>query len=119
MQRLYAMFPDGRPGFGLVLLRMYLVLTLLGTFGDAPGIGIGVGLGLLTAGLLLGLLVQVLAAVFAMGSLWCAAQLGVPWAQALPVLLVSLAVLCLGPGAYSLDAQLFGRRIVTERRPPP
>ncbi|WP_254775203.1 hypothetical protein [Pseudoxanthomonas sp. GM95] len=101
-----------------MLLRLYLVLSLLTVFGSAPGVGAGVALGLLTAGLLLGLLVQVLAAIFAIGSVWLAAQLGMPWAQALPVLLVSLAVLGLGPGAYSLDARLFGRRVVTERRPP-
>jgi uncharacterized membrane protein YphA (DoxX/SURF4 family) len=113
------MFPDGRPGFGLVLLRIYLALAALTAFGDAPGAGIGIALGVLVAGLLAGLLVQVQAAVLAIGSLWLAAQPGTPWMQALPMLLVSLAVLCLGPGAYSLDARLFGRRIVTGRRPPP
>jgi hypothetical protein len=107
------MFPDGRPGFGLVLLRMHLAWSLLAAFGSAAGWGTGVAIGLLVASLLLGLMVQLLAAVLALGSLWMAAQLGMPWAQALPVLLVSLEVLGLGPGAYSLDARLFGRRIVT------
>lgn len=107
------MFPDGRPGFGLVLLRVHLAWSLVNAFGSAIGWGAGMALGVLVAGLLLGLMVQLLAAVLAIGSLWLATQLGMPWAQALPVLLVSLAMLGLGPGAYSLDARLFGRRIVT------
>jgi hypothetical protein len=113
------MFPDGRPGCGLVLLRMHLAWSVLATLGDAVGRGASVAIGLLVAGLLLGLMAQLLAAVLAIGSLWLAAQLGMPWAQALPVLLVSLAVLGLGPGAYSLDACLFGRRIVSGPPPPP
>jgi hypothetical protein len=45
---------------------------------------------------------------------------GVPGLMCLAAigLLLPLALLMLGPGAYSLDARLFGRRLL-QRRPPP
>ncbi|KRG43324.1 hypothetical protein ARC20_00935 [Stenotrophomonas panacihumi] len=115
MQRLYSMFPDRGPGLGLLLLRVdaALVMLLDPQGGWLAGVGpwpmrVAWGAAVLLAcgwltplALVLGLLVTI-------------ARLPEPagWA----VLLLLLSVLLLGPGAYSLDAHLYGRRVL--RRPP-
>jgi uncharacterized membrane protein YphA (DoxX/SURF4 family) len=44
--------------------------------------------------------------------------LAVPWTSALLTAVIAIAVLCLGPGAYSLDARRHGRReIIIPARP--
>ncbi|HEL3779792.1 MULTISPECIES: hypothetical protein [Stenotrophomonas] len=108
MQRLFVMFPDRAPGIGLLWLRLCVAAALCM---PAPHAGEWSIPGLVVAAMLaLGALTP-LAAVLATLGLYLLAQ---PWALApLP-----LALLLLGPGAYSLDARLFGRRLLG-RRPPP
>ena len=53
-------------------------------------------------------------------SLWAPAvvpSLDVPWPLALMTTIVAVSLVCLGPGAYSIDAFLFGRREISI--PPP
>lgn len=131
MQRLFTSFPDGVPGAGLLLLRS--TLGVIGVFeawlllkhdgrmaADAAaivggGAGVLVVLGLLTpaAGVSLGLTTA---------ALWLAHDSVPSWSQGTMALLVagnSAAVALLGPGAYSIDARLFGRReIVVHGRLP-
>lgn len=88
------------------------------------------GLMLMTDGLLLslGLLTRIAGAIAPL--LACAAAFhwmlpASPWfveirAVALPFAAVSLALVALGPGAYSIDARLFGRKeLRIPSRPPP
>src|SRR5580704_17040798 len=122
LQRLFSTFPDGWPGAGLLLLRVGAAIPLLyfgiaGTAGSldqplniAPRIVAAAG-GLL---LLLGLWTPVAGIAVAIDELWIAlsppvSQLSDRWPHILLAILVA-AVAMLGPGAWSVDARLFGRQ---------
>ena len=128
MQRLFPAFPSGWPGVGLLLLRAAAGVSL-GVQGVAcftqgmQGLLLWV-FGLLAAGagalLLIGYLTPLAGSFAALASAGVALSLlpmpipsvlgGVP--STVFVALMSAAVVLLGPGAYSLDARLFGRREV-------
>jgi len=118
VQRLFSMFPAGWAGAALVLLRASICATLIadGAARFSPGI---------PSWLLPGILVQVF---FLLAGLFtphvcvasCLFQLGACFftsgyeAFHLLISTINTAVLAvLGPGAYSIDARLFGRRILT------
>ncbi len=130
LQRLFSAFPDGWPGAGLLLLRITAgstaVLDALGYF-DAPPVTIAVGLLLASSGalLLLGFLTPLAATVAcvslgAVGLSWLpppVPNLAGDGLTLVLILAVNAAVLLLGPGAFSVDSHLFGRReIVLPRR---
>ncbi len=127
LQRNFSTFPDGRAGLGLLLLRVALGAVLV-----AQGViyllnrhdlgGSAWTVGLLAAGsgvlLLIGYatgFASVLAAVIAVGS-------ALSWLRALGldlfdsklasslVAAIAVAIACLGAGAFSIDARLFGPR---------
>jgi putative oxidoreductase len=121
VQRLFSTFADGWPGIGLLLLRL-LTATVLIYFGIASVLTspplttvvlqiIGVAAGIL---LLIGLCTPVVGVLAAIVKAWIAlsrffSHSGDPW------IVVIQAVLCVvlamvGPGAWSIDARLFGRR---------
>jgi putative oxidoreductase len=122
LQRLFSAFPNHWPGFGLLLLRLSLGITLiylgaailLERTPDAISatqniIGIAAGVFVIA-----GLWTPVMAILAALDQIWIA--LSLPFSQQgggrihilLAVLCTSLALL--GPGAWSIDARLFGRR---------
>ena len=138
LQRLYSTFPGGRPGIGLLLLRAAVGLTattqgvfyLLGPSNPASGkwllglvliaSGAAMAAGLFTpfAGLLVGL---------------CFLGIGLSWFPAparglhdvrllsYGMTITAVALALLGPGAFSFDGRLFGRReivIPPSSRPP-
>jgi putative oxidoreductase len=122
LQRLFSTFPDGWPGTGLLLLRVGAAIPLVyfgiaGAAGSvdqplnmAPRIVAGVG-GLL---LLLGLWTPIAGIAVAIDELWLAfspavSQLTDQWLHILLAILAA-AVAMLGPGAWSVDARLFGRQ---------
>ena len=123
MQRLFSTFADGWPGAGLLLLRLLTGAALIycGTadLGEtrelasmAPLI-IASGAGIL---LLIGLWTPVVGTLAAFDELWIAFSR--PGNSACPIMLAALgaALAMIGPGAYSLDARLFGRK---HYAPPP
>jgi uncharacterized membrane protein YphA (DoxX/SURF4 family) len=115
------MFPAGAAGAALLLLRASVAATLI-VDGTSVGSPIGSAWVLKAAialvfFLLLGLLTpyaSVLTCLFQLGALLCT---GWDHGFHLFVSAVNSAVLAiLGPGAWSIDARVFGRRIV--RLPP-
>lgn len=115
MQRLFSTFPFGRPGVALLLLRAALgallldgVLGPLGTLGSA---WVQLAPWAVAAGLWLGFITPVVAALCILIELttWLSG-LGELQAVHICSILDALALMLLGPGAYSLDARLFGRR---------
>jgi putative oxidoreductase len=115
--RLFSTFPRGAPGIGLLLLRLATSL-IAGTFAvRALRDGLPMGLNLLYAGLaVLGLLLLAglwtpiaggLAALAALGSAIARPEERWGWVV-LAVIAAALALL--GPGAWSVDARLYGWR---------
>ena len=117
MRSLFSTFPTGWPGVGLLLQRM-LTATLLLRFGvmDLTGKAfsaammpqvIGVFAGVF---LLVGLCTPVIGGLVAAIELWIAlTQVGDP---RIPILLACLGgtAAMIGPGVWSIDARLFGRK---------
>jgi uncharacterized membrane protein YphA (DoxX/SURF4 family) len=112
VQKLFSMFPAGAPGLALLLLRLALALTVFLPVLNGPMALRAVLAVLLGAGLLTPI------AAFLAGVLPVIALLQLnytaPLAWVLPALLIVLAtcLATLGPGAYSVDSRLFGRRVV-------
>jgi uncharacterized membrane protein YphA (DoxX/SURF4 family) len=122
--RFFAFFPGGLPGLGLLLLRLALgFATVFQSFECivAPGslslmLALVCGL-LFTSGVLLlaGFLTPAAGALIVAGlavsSLSSAARpLFDSRLAALFAAIIGMAIALLGPGAFSLDARLFGRR---------
>lgn len=121
------MFPDRWPGAGLLLLRsavgMALITQGIAYFGnkhDPEPLVLTVMSVMSLLGLLLviGFLTRFVAIAAALATLGCIfsllpmtkfGPLVTPTTAAL-VAVIAIAVTCLGPGALSLDARLFGRR---------
>jgi hypothetical protein len=118
MQRLFSMFPSGIAGAGLLILRVCAAAVLFVDGAAHPSEGKSIWLLLLFAimsGTLgIGLLTPYAAAI------GCLIELTVVWeadAQAAFHFIVAAlnfaAIAMLGPGAYSLDARRFGRKLIS------
>jgi len=121
MQRLYAMFPAGAPGAGLLLLRLHLACLLpLDPCGmlrmDSPP-WLYPLIGVASLLLVLGLLTPLAAAVALLPAVssWLT-HAPVPLLAGVVALTAPVAQMLLGPGAWSIDARLFGRRVLVAPR---
>jgi putative oxidoreductase len=125
VQRLFCAFPAGRPGAGLLLLRSGVGLAALAEgaaslAGGNQSIGtvLGVAAGALAVAggvlLLLGFLTPIAASVLVLSAAVHPSDDG---RASVFVVIVSVALVLLGPGAFSVDSRLFGRRqVVIPRR---
>ena len=114
------MFPAGPPGAGLILLRLCAIAMVVGyalCFGGKVPNWVFLVLWPVAVVLVAGLMTPLACAAA------LALQITVAWEtgfKGLPCcvlgVLLIIAVLLLGPGAYSLDALWFGRRRVTISR---
>jgi putative oxidoreductase len=121
VQRLFSSFADGWPGIGLLLLRLLTAAALI-HFGIANLREafpltivvlqiIGIAAGIL---LLIGLWTPVAGVLAAIVKVWIAlsryfSHSGDPWI-AITQAVLSAVLAMVGPGAWSIDARLFGRR---------
>jgi uncharacterized membrane protein YphA (DoxX/SURF4 family) len=127
LQRAFSTFPGGRPGIGLLILRVSLgstaiVQAALCFFGQGPdswwakivgALSVAIGVSLL-----LGIFTPIGSGLIALSSLgislsWLPATC--PGAfhfnlSAFYIIVIAAAIIFLGPGAFSLDSRLFGRR---------
>jgi putative oxidoreductase len=116
MQRLFSTFPDGWPGTGLALLRAVTAISSvqLGTAGLLTAPPALATMQLVVSGaaalLLVGLWTPVCGVLMAVAELCLA--FSHPTDLWIHILLGALgfALAMLGPGAWSVDARLFGRR---------
>ena len=133
--KLFVSFPDGWPGVGLLLLRLTVAFSSFAKMASliaAPGtqsiaswsmglLGVVVG-----TALLLGILTPVAGALAALCNLcsafwFLASGAGTRGNLVITIyylVIMSMVVVLLGPGAFSLDAYLFGRReiVIPEAR---
>lgn len=110
MQRFFSSFPSGRAGVGLLLLRVAVGASVLvhARNGQVAPAWQTIAVSSLALFVALLLLVGFLTPVA--GSLGVAVGL-VSFAATDPCLsAIAAAIVLLGPGAYSVDSRLFGRR---------
>lgn len=117
MQRLFSTFANGWPGMGLLLQRV-LTAFLLFRFGIMDFAGTPLSLSMTPqiiascAGmfLLVGLWTPIMGTVIGVIEIWVALNhLSAPW---IPIVMATLGATAamIGPGAWSIDARLFGRK---------
>jgi len=115
VQRLFSMFPSGWPGIALLLLRISVAITaILDVMGGREWSGWAVGaLVVLCANLCLGFLTPIMAVIVFVGHIALSGVRDLHGTAGLVVILLNtLALALLGPGAYSIDSRRFGRRVV-------
>jgi putative oxidoreductase len=122
LQRLFSTFPNSWPGFGLLLQRLSVGAALIylgiSSFPGTPGARITVARDLIEVVggifLLAGLWTPAMGALIAIDELWIAFSLdsSQPDSRLTHIFLAVLTagVAMLGPGAWSIDARLFGRK---------
>ena len=124
VQRLFGTFPHGWPGAGLVLLRVVAAIPLVqqGVAGAqaAPPHALVI-LELVAAGaavlLLLGLWTPIAGAVVAVAELsLLLSHPQEPW-PSIQLAMLGAALAMLGPGRWSVDARLFGRKHIPIPQP--
>jgi uncharacterized membrane protein YphA (DoxX/SURF4 family) len=115
LQRLFSTFAGGWPGIGLLLQRLLTAAALL--YNGIPHSGpqfspilpqiIAAGAGI---PLLVGLWTPLVGTLVAIVEIWIAFSR--PGNPLVPIMLATLGatLAMIGPGAWSLDAQLFGRK---------
>ena len=121
MRRLFSSFARGWPGVGLLVMRLVggtaLALEALARLLDNPAAGTAIPAMEIAAGLCLaaGLWTPIAGALVAASGLWSAfVHPGDPLARVL-LATIGAALALVGPGAWSIDARLFGWKRIDVR----
>jgi putative oxidoreductase len=116
LQRLFSTFANGWPGVGLLLLRMATAAVLLSCVAEHTSeyslmsftpLLVGAGAGVL---LLVGFCTPVAGSVIVLVELWVALMRGENPHFLLLLVSLGAGLAMIGPGAWSIDAHLFGRK---------
>jgi uncharacterized membrane protein YphA (DoxX/SURF4 family) len=110
VQRFFSSFPDGRAGLGLILLRMAGGASIVLQARIWPTAPAWLTFAASALALLAVLLLLIGFLTPAAGSIAAAAGLYGATPDGLCLFVIAAAIVLLGPGAYSIDARLFGRR---------
>jgi putative oxidoreductase len=117
LQRLFSMFPSGWPGGALLLLRVTggtlllhsCITCWLGNVHHVTGLLL-VGSAVIAAFLLAGLWTPIAGVVSAIAEIPLFLQGANDLRTLICLMAIGIAVSMLGPGAYSIDAAIFGRQ---------
>jgi hypothetical protein len=117
VQRLFSMFPQGGPGFALILLRLTVAGTFLFKFwmrfGSVAPTFILFAVVVLSMALVVGIFTPIICGLICLAEIYCLVRTSTPGAVVnVSAILNAVALALLGPGAYSVDAWLYGRRVV-------
>ena len=118
VQRLFSMFPAGAAGWGLLLLRLCAAGTLVRAAADAP-VSIHIwetaGLGILVGAFCFGAFTPLSCSLSALiqAFMLALAHESDPL-QFVFSFCVTAALFLLGPGAFSVESRLFGRRLIVD-----
>jgi uncharacterized membrane protein YphA (DoxX/SURF4 family) len=129
VQRLFSSFPGGSPGIGLLLLRLVLGWRVFGAVAWLSACGAEnqltwlravalvwvVGSILIVIGLMTPIVQAIVGTSFAIITFTNILHIGplcVDTGSAVLAVVMSTSLALLGPGAYSCDARLFGRRVI-------
>jgi uncharacterized membrane protein YphA (DoxX/SURF4 family) len=125
MQRLFSTFPNSWPGAGLLVLRVALALPvaidgvlLLAMQGPWAAV-IGLVSALASALVLVGLWTPYAAGMLGAAQLSAVLLGGFPLERQLLRAAMAAALVMLGPGAWSIDRRLFGRKRIDLPAKPP
>jgi putative oxidoreductase len=116
MQRLFSTFPNSWPGAGLLLLRFAAGFSLVGIASMLGNLGDTAALFLRCASVGVAILFLIGLATPAAGIIDAAIQVGILVLEKhydssfMLVAAIGVALAMLGPGAWSLDAWVFGRK---------
>jgi putative oxidoreductase len=115
VRRLFSTFAHGAPGIGLLLLRLTVggmaITHDVMVFAKGPSLAFAAFhafLTVLAVMLLVGLWTPIVAALIAVGAFFEALSHDVTWAQCISVAFLCAALALIGPGAWSIDARLYG-----------
>lgn len=114
MQRLFSVFPRGSPGIALLLLRVSVAAACIQAYTrwETGATWVLLAVIPMCTCLCAGALTP-LAAVLALAMQLAAVRMGVNGAGLVVTTIIDATALALlGPGAYSLDAIRFGRRVI-------
>jgi uncharacterized membrane protein YphA (DoxX/SURF4 family) len=117
LQRFFSTFANGWPGVGLLLLRILTAMVLFHSaivhvaspipFSSTVLRTIGAGTGLL---LLAGIWTPLVGALIALLEVWITLSFAANPLVDIMVATLGATLAMIGPGAWSLDARLFGRK---------
>jgi putative oxidoreductase len=120
LQRLYSTFPNGRPGIGLLLLRLAAGGSLIAErilmvvpMPPSPEWEIHIMLVFVGLCLCLGIWTPVMGVLEAITEVMIALSHPAQYQTHILIAVLALGLAMLGPGAWSIDAMIFGRKRIT------